>query len=98
MSCGKILTGIVLSVGLLVSGSPAFAASTSSNAEKLNVASDDFKAQVYTWDITNSTGIFDNTFESDGIQWYLKGITKIQMELGLLIMKADGYKNEIGGF
>ncbi|MDS9995361.1 LCI fold-containing protein [Bacillus atrophaeus] len=76
MSYGKILTGIALSVGLLVSGSPAFAASTSSNAEKINVASDDFKAQVYTWDITNSTGIFDNTFESDGIQWYLKGITK----------------------
>ncbi|MCM3247121.1 hypothetical protein P9B34_01705 [Bacillus amyloliquefaciens] len=51
MSYKKVLTGVALSVGLLVSGSPAFAASASTDQEIANVASDDFKAQAITWDL-----------------------------------------------
>lgn len=77
MSYKKVLTGVALSVGLLVSGSPAFAASASTDQEIANVASDDFKAQAITWDLPSTTGIFANTFDRDGIRWYLKGITKV---------------------
>lgn len=77
MSYKKVITGVALSVGLLVSASPAFAASTSPDKEIVNVASDDFKAQAIKWDLPSTTGIFANTFEKDGIRWYLKGITKV---------------------
>ncbi|UYO33815.1 LCI fold-containing protein [Bacillus halotolerans] len=77
MSYKKALTGVALSVGLIVSASPAFAASTSPDQVVANVASDDFKAQAITWDLPSTTGIFANTFEQDGIRWYLKSITKV---------------------
>ncbi|WP_144557020.1 antimicrobial peptide LCI [Bacillus pumilus] len=75
MKLVKVLTGSALSLALLFSAAPAFATSPHSNAEDVRVTSD-FKAQLYTWDITNSTGIFANSFEQDGIKWYIKGITK----------------------
>ncbi|MBY0125090.1 LCI fold-containing protein [Bacillus subtilis] len=83
MSYKKVITGVALSVGLLVSASPAFAASTSPSTDQgiANVASDDFKAQAITWDLPSSTGIFANSFEDGGYRWYLKGITKV----------SDGY-------
>ncbi|KXJ35324.1 hypothetical protein AX282_06265 [Bacillus spizizenii] len=77
MSYKKVLTGVALSVGLLVSASPAFAASTIPNHEIANVANDDFKAQAIKWDLPSSTGIFANSFEDGGYRWYLKGITKV---------------------
>ncbi|MGV4320099.1 LCI fold-containing protein [Bacillus mojavensis] len=61
----------------LVSAFPAFAASTSPDQGIANVTNDDFKTQAITWDLPSTTGIFANTFEKDGIHWYLKGITKI---------------------
>ncbi|MEK3710063.1 LCI fold-containing protein [Bacillus sp. FSL K6-1005] len=69
MSYKKALTCVALSVGLLVSASPAFAASTSPDQKIATVVSDDFIAQAITWDLPSTTGIFANTFEKDGIRW-----------------------------
>ncbi|WP_349817143.1 LCI fold-containing protein [Bacillus mojavensis] len=77
----------------LVSAFPAFAASTSPNQGIANVASDDFKALAITWDLPSTTGIFANTFEKDGIRWYLKGLQKSQKDIGLAITKVYEYKD-----
>ncbi|WP_339176807.1 LCI fold-containing protein [Bacillus sp. FSL R5-0560] len=72
----------------LVSAFPAFAASTSPDQGIANVTNDDFKAQAITWDLPSTTGIFANTFEKDGIRWYLKGLQKSQKDIGLAITKV----------
>ncbi|MFT3654309.1 hypothetical protein DALLNEIH_00728 [Bacillus sp. B01(2024)] len=80
MKLKKVLTGSALSLALLVSAAPAFAAgpnSASVHSEKNSVASSDFKAKIYTKEETNNTGIFINTHtDADGITWYLKRIKK----------------------
>ncbi|MCC2928916.1 antimicrobial peptide LCI [Bacillus sp. LBG-1-113] len=72
---------------------PAFAASTSPHQGIANVTNDDFKAQAITWDLPSTTGIFANTFEKDGIRWYLKGLQKSQKDIGLAITKVYEYKD-----
>ncbi|KJJ42368.1 hypothetical protein UM89_07060 [Bacillus subtilis] len=78
MKLKKVLTGSALSLALLVSAAPAFAASPDgTHSEKTSVTSSDFKANIYTKEETNDTGIFINTHtDADGITWYLKKIKK----------------------
>ncbi|WP_413286302.1 LCI fold-containing protein [Bacillus mojavensis] len=68
-------------------------ASTSPDQGIANVTNDDFKAQAITWDLPSTTGIFANTFEKDGIRWYLKGLQKSQKDIGFAITKVYEYKD-----
>ncbi|MFV9831522.1 hypothetical protein A4A36_10660 [Bacillus subtilis] len=78
MKLKKVLTGSALSLALLVSAAPAFAANPDgTHSEQTSIASSDFKANIYTKTETNDTGIFINSYtDADGITWYLKKITK----------------------
>ncbi|KUP32816.1 LCI fold-containing protein [Bacillus halotolerans] len=78
MRMKKVLAGSALSLSLLVSAVPAFAASPDgSHSENNSVASSDFKAKLYTKEETNDSGIFINTHtDAEGITWFLKRINK----------------------
>ncbi|UJE04054.1 hypothetical protein [Bacillus subtilis] len=77
MSYKKVLTGVALSVGLLVSASPAFATSPSTMVKENNIVQDEIsvKALHTKYIYHHSISDFKNIEPDDnGINWYLKGI------------------------
>ncbi|CAF1812688.1 hypothetical protein JDW21_20525 [Bacillus subtilis] len=77
MSYKKVLTGVALSVGLLVSASPAFATSPSTMVKENNIVQDEISVKalhtkyIYHHNISDFKNIEP---DDNGINWYLKGI------------------------
>ncbi|RPK20949.1 hypothetical protein EH2_00242 [Bacillus subtilis] len=77
MSYKKVLTGVALSVGLLVSASPAFATGPSTMVKENNIVQDEISVKalhtkyIYHHNISDFKNIEP---DDNGINWYLKGI------------------------
>ncbi|CAF1916891.1 MULTISPECIES: hypothetical protein [Bacillus] len=77
MNYKKVLTGVALSVGLLVSASPAFATSPSTMVKENNIVQDEISVKalhtkyIYHHNISDFKNIEP---DDNGINWYLKGI------------------------
>ncbi|QHM16562.1 hypothetical protein C7M30_00181 [Bacillus subtilis] len=77
MSYKKVLPGVALSVGLLVSASPAFATSPSTMVKENNIVQDEISVKalhtkyIYHHNISDFKNIEP---DDNGINWYLKGI------------------------
>ncbi|EME05422.1 hypothetical protein BS732_3763 [Bacillus subtilis MB73/2] len=77
MKLRKVLTGSVLSLGLLVSASPAFATSPSAMVKENNIVQDEISVKelhtkyIYHHNINDFKNIEK---DENGRNWYLKGI------------------------